>query len=171
MIIPTPMVALANPQPVKRGRGRPTDYNTEVHEAIVEAVRAGLSPTRAAQKAGFNHAVITDWREKYPEFSTDIAQAEAEYVQDRIAALKACQTKWGTPDPKALEIELRRFSEFRIHQEVTSSTTNLNVSVQLTSDNIASVWQRHIEAHKVVSVQDISQAVLTDSGGAIVPQE
>lgn len=89
-----------------------------------------MTQARAADLADLGESTVSEWKGLHPKFAQALRRAEAEYLQDRMEAVKKCETKWGTPDPKALELELRRFPEFRQHQ-VTESTST---TIQLTLD-------------------------------------
>jgi transposase-like protein len=160
------MVALAEqplePAPKNKG-GRPLLYNEQRVKMLCEAIEQGLSYSRAADLVGITGETVSAWKERYPEFSEAIARAEATFLLETAKKLSSAKTMAGSADPKALELLLRRFPEFRQHQEVTQTTTNLNVSVQLNSDQLTSLHSRHIERLKQVSVQDISQPLLTGS--------
>lgn len=137
--------------PSGRKIGRPTLYSPERAEAVLSHVRRGLSPTRAAAKCNLSHSTISEWREQYPEFSTAVNAAEAEYVEHITAKLESCQTKWETPDPKALELLSRRFPEFRQHQEVETRSVSVNVSVTVAPEQLAglqAMWQQSLEGAK-----------------------
>lgn len=88
-----------------------------------------MTASRAADKAGISATVITDWKAQYPEFLELLKRAEAEYIDEKLDQLKACQTKWGTPDPKAIELELRRIPEFRQHQPEPQQAVTVNINV------------------------------------------
>lgn len=57
--------------------GAPPKYNRARHEQIVEALKAGMSRTTAAELAGINRGTLEVWRDTYPAFSNDVTNAIA----------------------------------------------------------------------------------------------
>lgn len=137
--------------PAKRGPGRPTLYNEQRHEAIVSEIRRGLAPSRAGAIVGIGADAVREWRERFPEFDEDVTRAEAQYVSHLTEQMGRCETKWKTPDPKALELLSRRFVEFRQHQETTSTSVNLTVGATVAPDQLAklqAMWALSLEEGK-----------------------
>jgi len=63
----------------KRSVGRPRSVMTpEVVETILEHVREGIWPERAARLAGIDGAAMRKHKERHPQFVTDLEKAEAE---------------------------------------------------------------------------------------------
>ena len=50
--------------------GRPSEYNPDVHPALVEDLaRKGLTQSEIAEEMNLHPCTITDWKNKHPEFS------------------------------------------------------------------------------------------------------
>lgn len=57
--------------------GRPTDYDPEIHPTLAEELaRQGLTQSEIADELGLNACTITDWKNKYPEFSKAIKRGK-----------------------------------------------------------------------------------------------
>lgn len=140
--------------------------------AILGHIRRGVSPSRAAVLAGIHRDTISGWRQEYPEIEPMIEQAEAWHISDAADRLRACTTKWGTPDPKALELELRRYPEYRQHQEVTQTSTTLNVTLQVNADQMREIQARHAASLDRIGapISALPGQSVTDSGHVIAIQ-
>ncbi len=136
---PAALVERASEQPTQRKAGRPTLYSPEMAAIVIGYVRSGDALSRACARAGLHSGTGANWCDAFPDFSDSVAQAEAEHVADLRASMLACTTKWGTPDPKGLELACRRFPEFRQHQEstITSTNLNLNLTAPVSEDQLA----------------------------------
>jgi hypothetical protein len=99
------------PEKSKNPGGRPTKYQPEYCEAIVEFMGQGYSKTAFAGSIGVSRDTLLEWAKGYPEFSGAVKQGEAARtrflemellsadtgprVTSRIFALKnACPDEW-----------------------------------------------------------------------------
>lgn len=161
----SPVVTSERPERPRTAISRPdgrTGYTRERLDLIVGYIAKGMPPSRAAVLCGVSRQALSDWRSERPEVAEAIEQAEASHLADIAADLRTCRTKWGSPDPKALELELRRYREYAPHQTVES--TQVNVSVQLGADQLAMLHGAHVARLKAVSESVTIPLELSDSG-------
>lgn len=141
--------------------GRPTRI-LHVGQAIIDAMRVGASQAKAAQSVQVDPATVTGWKVLYSGFRNALAQAEAQYFTRIVGDLHKCQTKWGTPDPKALEILVRRFPEFQVHQ--TQESTTLSVNVTMSPEQVVAMHAYHCQSLNPVSETVTLPLELSESG-------
>lgn len=60
---------------------RPTKYEPERIDKVLDAIRAGDSYKIAAAKAGINLDTFYEWQKAHPEFSDAVKEAKSEYEQ------------------------------------------------------------------------------------------
>ena len=91
------------PKRVRRGKGRPDDLTPEIHEKIVNLVRAGNYVETAAACVGIVKSTFYEWlkkgarkeEEKYIDFSNAIYKAQAESeARDVLTVSKATDKHW-----------------------------------------------------------------------------
>lgn len=70
---------------------RPTKYTPECVERICEAIRLGATYDLAASYGGIVYNTFLDWREKKPEFSQAIKDAEAAGAVKWLRKIEAAQ--------------------------------------------------------------------------------
>jgi len=58
--------------------GRPTKYNEDRHNRIVETLRAGNTRRASAWAGGIDLDTFANWLRRFPEFSAAVKEAEAE---------------------------------------------------------------------------------------------
>ncbi len=167
------MVADLERTALARPNGR-TAYSPEIMQPVYEWIAKGVSPSGAATKCGISRQTLSDWRQRYPEVEEQIEQSVGEHKCDIADRLRACQTKWGTPDPKALELECRRYPEYSQHQTIeTTQTLTMTVQVQVQSVKLASA--RHLKLLGVtpepLPIQDTIAQDLTESCTVIPPSD
>jgi hypothetical protein len=78
--------------------GRPTSLTPEVHEAIVESIRAGSYRSTAAAKAGVHRNRLAEWEgrgesgeEPYAAFACALQKAEAEAEERLLDEIRNAQ--------------------------------------------------------------------------------
>lgn len=145
------MVAVLERTALARPDGR-TAYTPQLMEPVYEWIAKGVSPSGAAEKCGISRQALSDWRQRYPEVADGIQRAIGEHKCYIADALRACRTKWGTPDPKALELETRRYEEYAIHQ--VSESTTLSVSVALGVEQLAALHAYHCASNRPIEVSE-----------------
>lgn len=148
---------------------RRSPYTRATLEPILEAIRRGVPPSRAAVLCGIPKQTLSTWKAEQPNVAELIEQAEAEHLSDAAIRLRACTTKWGTPDPKALELELRRYPEYAQHQVVESHS--LSVTVTMSAEQVAALHAYHCATLNPVSESVTLPLELSDSshGGEANP--
>ena len=62
-------------------RGRPSKFNEERREAILEAARRGTTVEGCARAAGIHHSTLYDWLDSFDDFSEAFNRARAEGEQ------------------------------------------------------------------------------------------
>lgn len=124
--------------PPEQKGGRPSLVD-EALPIIVEAMEEGNSQATAARLAGIHPDTLSRWKKEIIGFADAIERAEAVYIASVRKRLKACKTKWGTDDPKAIELETRRLAEFRQHQVTESQSTSLTVTVSCSLEEMQAV--------------------------------
>lgn len=85
---------------------RPTKYNRETAEGVVELIRQGYNLRAAAQAYGTSEASLSRWRERYPDFNKAVILATREQ-NDKASRLsgvrpykrKACISPQYSPEP------------------------------------------------------------------------
>ncbi len=71
---------------------RPTKYNPAVVKKLTTAIRLGSTFRLACMYAGITEETFSQWRQKYPEFSEAIKEAEGAGATTWLAAIeKAAQ--------------------------------------------------------------------------------
>lgn len=128
------------PVEAHRGAGRPPLYDESL-PAIIAALEEGNTQANAARLSGIHPDTLSRWKREKEDFAEVIARAEAVYIADVRRRLRNCTTKWGTSDPKAIDIETRRIPEFRQVQEIETRNTNLSLSLTLDATQIAQLQQ------------------------------
>lgn len=128
---------------------RPSCRTFENREAILKVIgKRGFTFSRACSSVGVSKQAGSDWRIEDPDFADAVERAESEFIAARVDDLIACKNNNGTPDVKAQELMLRRFSEYQQTQRSEIETRNLSVSVSLSGDQLASLqgkWQQALE--------------------------
>lgn len=146
---------------LSRPDGR-TAYTPERLAPILEYIANGVPPSRAAPLCGVSHQALSDWRREREGVQEAIHEAEGRHIAAVAADLRACRTKWGTPDPKALELELRRYPEYAQHQVVESHS--LSVTVTMSAEQVAALHAYHCATLSPVSESVTLPLELSDSG-------
>lgn len=99
--------------------GRPTKYNPDRHNRIIEALRAGNTRKASAMFGGVSVDAFQEWVKIYPEFSQDVERAEAEAEIRNVAIIqKAATDTW---QAAAWWLERRRPGDYRTRSEVTGA--------------------------------------------------
>lgn len=62
---------------VKRGRGRPTDYDPSMCQEVIDLGRRGKSHAQIAADMGVSRSSLYLWAEQYPQFSDAMDEAYA----------------------------------------------------------------------------------------------
>ena len=74
--------------------GRPSKFDEDRREAILEAARNGTTVEGCARAAGIHHSTLYDWLDQYPEFSEAFERARAAGEQRLIEAVAADDPKF-----------------------------------------------------------------------------
>ena len=64
--------------------GRPSKFNEDRKERILQAARNGTTKAGCARAGGINESTLYDWLNKYPDFSKSFKRARAEGEQQLI---------------------------------------------------------------------------------------
>lgn len=74
---------------------RPTKYNKEIAEGVVELIRQGYNLRATAQVVGASEASLSRWRERYPNFNKAINLATREQSETacRLASIRPYKRK------------------------------------------------------------------------------
>jgi transposase len=91
--------------------------------AICELVKQGLSLRRAAEHLKVHHSTVAAWRSQDPQFDTDVAAAEAQFMQGQLEIIKAAAKK-GSWQASAWILERRLPAEFSQPQVQLSVPVN-----------------------------------------------
>lgn len=85
---------------------RPTKYNRETAEGVVELIRQGYNLRAAAQAYGASEASLSRWRERYPDFNKAVVLATREQNNkaSRLSGVrpykrKVCISPQYSPEP------------------------------------------------------------------------
>ena len=68
--------------------GRPTKYTPETVDKILKAIAVGAPYTHACNYAGIGFDAFNEWRQKYPEFSEQIKEAEGKAAVGWLAKIE-----------------------------------------------------------------------------------
>ena len=116
---------------LRRPVGRPTKYNDEMCDRVLEVMGTGLSLTAFAGKIGVARDTITDWQNAHPEFLAACKTGQAM----RTEYLERTMLDQGIAGP---QVTARIFAlknaapeEWRDKQEVQHSGDGLKIEVKL----------------------------------------
>jgi hypothetical protein len=71
----------------RRPRGQPTKYTKRTVDKILKAIREGNTYEVSAKLAGISYPTLAEWRNKYPDFSEALKEADEDgerVLLDRI---------------------------------------------------------------------------------------
>lgn len=71
--------------------GRPTKYNPQTAQAIINAVEMGAPFRHAVAFGGISEDTFAAWRKRYPDFADAIKAAEARAVIGRLARIRRAE--------------------------------------------------------------------------------
>ena len=91
---------------------------------ICELVKQGLSVRRAAEHLKVHHSTVAAWRSQDPQFDTDVAAAEAQFIQGQLEIIKDAAKK-GSWQASAWILERRLPAEFSQPQVQLSMPVNV----------------------------------------------
>src|SRR5258708_39352616 len=75
--------------------GRPSKYQPETVDRLVEALADGLTIKQACIAAGIGEATLSRWKVEYPELLPQLEQAREQCRRDTLARIKkAGQADW-----------------------------------------------------------------------------
>jgi hypothetical protein len=81
--------------PTKRKPGRPSKYTPDRIKKIIDGIKKGNYKGVAARAAGVDPSTLSEWENKYPEFSNQVKEAEASGETDLIDIIKsAARRNW-----------------------------------------------------------------------------
>lgn len=72
---------------------RPSLYNEERCQKIIDAVKNGMSRDDAARLAGVSPTALFDWMKQHPEFADRVHEADAYAVELAVTALRKAIAK------------------------------------------------------------------------------
>jgi hypothetical protein len=94
---------------------RPTKFNEERSQKIIEALRGGNTRKASAEYAGINQDTLADWAKRYSDFSDSIKKAEADAEVRNVAIIsKAASETW---QAAAWWLERRRHEDWKKRDE------------------------------------------------------
>lgn len=114
--------------------GRPTKYNIERVQKIVNALSAGNTRRDSCAYAGISEDTFAVWLKDKPDFSDAIEKAEADAAVRNVAIIaKAAQE--GTWQAAAWWLERRRKDQWSARQEMVGADSGpLKIIVEYTKE-------------------------------------
>lgn len=90
---------MADEEPTKRGRGRPTKFTPEHIEPLLRAIRLGATYEHACMAAGISYDIFNEWKngrgyskettaEQKADFLDRLKKAEGQMVTDQLATIQ-----------------------------------------------------------------------------------
>jgi hypothetical protein len=94
---------------------RPTKYNEERSGQIIDCLKAGNTRTAAAALAGIDQDTLTNWINRYSDFSEAVKKAEAEAETRSVKIIQeAANHSW---QAAAWWLERRRYEDWKKREE------------------------------------------------------
>ena len=127
--------------------GRPTKYDPQTVDKLLDALRAGLTHKQACLACGIGQSTLADWRERYLELEPRMDAASEEARQKALEGIKDA----GQKDWRALAEWLKlTFPEHR---------SGYNINVSATAG--AAVQVTDVERAKLIAMREraLSEAV------------
>lgn len=138
------------PPAERRGPGRPS-LQIESLPVILDALIEGNTEETAARLAGIHPKTLSRWKGESEDFAEELARATAQYLAGVRRRIMGCKTNSGSNDPKAIELEVRRFPEFQ-QKQVSDSGVTINGPVII---NVVSADQlRELQAVRLASLAE-----------------
>jgi hypothetical protein len=115
--------------------GRPTKYNIERVQKIMNALSAGNTRRDSCAYAGISEDTFAAWLKDKPDFSDSIEKAEADAAVRNVSIIaKAAQE--GTWQAAAWWLERRRKQDWAIRHELTGPDAGpLKIIVEYTKES------------------------------------
>ncbi|CAB4150426.1 hypothetical protein UFOVP569_29 [uncultured Caudovirales phage] len=115
--------------------GRPTKYNIERVQKIMNALSAGNTRRDSCAYAGISEDTFASWLKDKPDFSDSIEKAEADAAVRNVSIIaKAAQE--GTWQAAAWWLERRRKQDWAIRHELTGPDAGpLKIIVEYTKES------------------------------------
>jgi hypothetical protein len=105
---------------MKPGPGRPTKYNQETVEAILQALRDGNTRKDSCSVAGISEETFSQWRKRYPEFLDSIEKAEGKAAFHAVNVVRSAMDS-GVWQAAAWWLERRRKQDWSLRTETVGA--------------------------------------------------
>jgi transposase len=117
---------------------RPTKWTPEREQAVLEALRAGMSRRGAAEYAGISVDTLERRVRRFAGFAATLRQAEASV---ELRAVRTITTAWGEGDWRAglAWLERRRHDDWGKRQRIEILATILEMAASAGIDQAAAV--------------------------------
>jgi len=128
----------------KRGRGRPTAYDANLHPQLAEAwASTGRTEDEIAEKLGVAKATITNWKNAHPDFLAALKRGKAE-PDDRVeACLFARATGY---DHEAVKIFMPAGAKAPVYAKYTEHTVpDVTAQIFWLKNRRADRWRDRVE--------------------------
>lgn len=107
------------------GPGRPSKYNEERHERMVEAAKRGATMEGVARAGGIHISTLYEWMDEYPELNEDITRARSQAEMEALEDVADNRPDW----------LLERSFNYTKKQEIEHSAENVELNIVLDDED------------------------------------